>query len=242
MAEVKISALTAATGLTDDDVLVVNDGATTKKITVANARGGLTPVPTSAANTRFDLPTNSSRQWAVTVGPYEVKQNAIQSVPPGYYLLGVSYVRGGTYEEAYVDIETAGSAGDTAYYVIYNMDAAGVPTTIHASFGPFSIGASTGAVGVTGISVSVASGLYWCGAFCPTGNTGSPVFEGGRPAFSLGYGASVTTQMRDVLIAGDTAHSTPQDLSAFTMGSSAGATTFGANANGFAHLTGKENV
>lgn len=45
MPDAKISALTAFTALTDDDLFVVVDGLTTKKITVANARSSLSIVP-----------------------------------------------------------------------------------------------------------------------------------------------------------------------------------------------------
>ena len=198
---------------------------------------------TSAANTRFDLPTNNSRRWAATTGPWQATGIATQALDAGTYCLGLSIVRGGLYEEVSIDVTTAGSSGDTLYYVMYNVGTDGMPTTQAYSFGPFAIGTSTGAVEVTGISTTVTTGVYWCGIFAPNTNSGSPVCRGGRSGWIIGNGSTSSTQMREHLVSNSNATATPSaDLSAFTLGSSGAAGRFGAAPNGFPHLACKELV
>lgn len=246
VADTEARDLTEKTALVPTDHLLVQDNGTSdlQRIDTLNAKPYFADFElNSAANTRFDLPTNASRQWGVFCGPYHDMAVNTVGVGPGALLLGLSYVRGGLYEDLYIDIEVAGAAGDDLYMVTYNLGADGMPTTLEDSFGPWDIDTNVNALGLTAQSVTVVPGLRWCGAFAPTANTGTPTIEGGRSGLLIGNGSNTGIQMRQHLLSGDTASATPPaDVSSYTLGSSTSATKFTGQANGFPLLMGKEIV
>ena len=161
-----------------------------------------------------------------TIGPYELYPGTIHPAAKGMLVLGASFVRGGTPAKPMVEIQTTGTSGDTCYYVMYALDANGLPTGSPVyQWGPFATGSSAGGteVTLTGQTVTITEGIYWCGVFAPTGNTGSVSLRGGSSALMIAPGTGY--QHRSALYSGDTAASTPPSVTSFTF-STDGATGF----------------
>lgn len=240
MVDTKGSALTEVTELTDDDGLYVIDDMdgtpSSKRITAANAAGYFAGGDffndvTVINNDRFDI---SNRQSVITIGPFNnFGGDNNTAVAPGSLVLGLVYVRGGTPSTVTMKPHAAGTSGDDVYYVLYSMDSNGLPTgTPSNQWGPFDAD-STAIQTLTAQSETITAGWYWAGVFAPTANAGSPKFFGGRSCFVMYMpflGGSLGNS--GVLVTGDTASTTPPDVSSYDFGSSTGATRFAFLATG----------
>ena len=221
MADSKLSALTEATALTDADELYVNDGGTSKRATWATVRSATGKQLDGWSTTRFSISTVTAH---VTLGPYIAKGSSI-AVTPGAILLGFSYCHGGTPGTVMINVVSTNTAGDDAYFVLYNYDAEGLPTTLANSWGPIDV-ASAGVKTLSGPETeTIVEGWYWAGIFCPTGNTSSPTFTGGEAAMAPFSGAA--SQTKSSIMSGDTASATPPaNVTSYTLSSTATATQF----------------
>ena len=174
--------VTVATG---DLVLVqdVSDSNSLQRVTAQSIAdlgggGGSSSAPSlGVADTRLN---GNAYHW-ITQGPFGSVGNCT-SQPAGNYNMGMCYVRGGTPDTLYMRIVT-GATTSNLYYVMYNYDANGLPSTLAYSWGPFSATTSSTWAGLTGQTTTITEGLYLCGMFAPTGNGGSPVAYGFNPAW-----------------------------------------------------------
>ena len=231
--------VTVATG---DLVLVqdVSDSNSLQRVTaqsiadLGGGGGGGTPFSDEGlASTRF---TGQGRH-RITVGPFYTSDAQNSDGVAGSYLLGSSYVKGGTPTSVSINVLIAGNTGNVVYYVIYNRGPNGMPTTVHAQWGPFSTSA-TGYVTLTGQTTAVTAGLYFVGCFWPSTNSGT--VGGLRSSYPLLMALTDRgdDHQRTALVTANSTHTTPQDVSAFTLGSY-GASAFAATLSRVPLLLGK---
>ena len=114
---------------------------------------------------------------------WRTASQATPALPAGTAALALSYVRGGTPTSVQINV-TSAAASSNLYYVMWNVDAEGMPTTVHASWGPFDASVAT-YVTLSGQSTAITARLYWCGQFCPSDNSGSVPAGGTVAGLSL---------------------------------------------------------
>ena len=229
--------VTVATG---DLVLVqdVSDSNSLQRVTaqsIANLGGGgsadvLGLNFTGTSGTRFQ----GDRDPLITVGPFKSNANCAAHAP-GSAVLGLTAVRGGTPTTVAIYVATAGTSGD-AYYVMYNSDAEGLPTTVAYQWGPFAV-SSTGTITLTSQSTAITEGFYWCGIFTSTASVGSPVFYGAVPALSS-TGGTINQGNRCILVSGDLGVSTPPDISSLYVNATASSAIMSASSGASPTMTG----
>ena len=233
--------VTVATG---DLVLVqdVSDSNSLQRVTaqsIADLGGGggsdyFSSKTTSVSTSRLDANT----KHAVTRGPFWTFSDSQTDVTNGSYLLGRQYIQGGTYASVSMRLKVSAAASNTIYFVIYNMDTTGMPTTAHATFGPFDPTVAASTIQITGLSTVVTSGFYYAGIFAPATNSGSNGTYYGAVCGHTGATQNFTGVSATSIVCSTSGHSTPQDLSAFTMGGYT-ATTFTNTANTIPILWGR---
>lgn len=180
--------------------------------------------------TRHDITNNQSRVHPLILGPYRGSIGTTPSMSAGQYLLGLALVKGTTPLNLGVTATGSPASGDDFHAVVYNIDPdTMMPTTLQASW-KFDVD-TTGGKTITGQTETTTDGLAWVGGFCPTGNTGTIIINPGFQSAFLLPAASNTLNRLGSIQSGDSGHTTPGDLSAFTLGSSSAATKFGYGAS-----------
>lgn len=191
-----------------------------------------TRLPQIARSAIASTRLNSTGHYWLTCGPWYVPGNT-SAQPPGWYYLGLNYVRGGTPDTVSVRVAT-GTATSTVYYVLYNLDANGHPDTLANSWGPFTVTSSNATVELTGQTQTIVAGMYWVGTLAASGNGGNPVLYGARPAY---YGMGRTTTPTDNILVASLADATPRATMTGTMRTSDAYDTQNGNV---AYLFGKD--
>lgn len=161
MADVKISALTAATGLTDDDVFVVNDGSTTKKITAANASGYFGGHPQNTAT--------GGGYWHRSLASDDNPSGAAFPIINRMYVTPIYISEPCTVTGLALNMTAAADASNVVRLGLYQAGSDGYPGTIldQGTVAADSTGAKTATV-----SIAVTPGWHWLAA-APQG-TGAP--------------------------------------------------------------------
>lgn len=182
MADKKITALTAVTSLTDDDLFVVVDDpsgtATTKKITAANVKSGLAPLasptftgtpaaPTAAADTN----TTQIATTAYVVGqgyaklasptltgtpaaPTAAADTNTTQIATTAYVVGQGYLKSSTASTTYVANSLVDAKGDL------------IVATADNTVTRLAVGATNNHVLM--VDSSAATGIKWAAAPAPT--------------------------------------------------------------------------
>ena len=195
-----------------DDLIATADGDTTWGDDLRGAISTLAatrPNITSALGTRH----TGTRNPKLALGPFATYATTA-AIGPGAGMLGFTYMRSGTPTTVEVNVVAALTTGQF-YYVLYDWDASGLPTTVAAQWGPFA-GTGTGVVQLTSQSQAITQGFYWAGVYVRADATGTITFTGATSALSPA-GGTVGQLNRGQLAIGNQAGNTPPNLTTFTV-------------------------
>lgn len=218
MADSELRNLTAQTAMDDTYLVPVSDATSGNllKATIRSLLGLRSPERSSSYGSRTSK-LSSSGVTAMNIGPCSTWNQTTASAQStaGHYFIGLQYVIGGTPTSVVTNVVAAGGGSDTMYLVAYNIDSEGAPSTLAASWGPFSV-SSTGDKTLTSQSTAIKAGYYYWGTFHPTANTGTATYRGAVPSMIAPWQRDTTATTRSGIELFTSDSSPRSDFSAFT--------------------------